>query len=158
VKNISLTIFLLFICAALQAQTADLIQTLLQTQAVSYAQAAGFVLEAADLSGFDKTSGQDALRFAVEKKWLPANTNAQDAISLEKLSLLIMKAFGLKGGPMYTWFGSAHYSYREMVFKDLIQGRNDPTMKVSGEKMIYIVNRLLYMIEDNPWEFGGTSK
>jgi hypothetical protein len=157
-KNISITIFLLFLCAALNAQTADEMQMLLQTPAVSYSQAARFVLEAADVSDYyDKTNGQDAMRLAVEKKWLPAKADAQSAITLEKLSHLIMKAFGLKGGPMYTLFNSAHYSYREMVFQDIIQGRSDPYMKVTGEKMIFIVNRLLYRMEDNPWEFPAPS-
>ena len=149
------SVVIFFLCAALyaplHAQTADEIQTLLQTQAVTYAQAARFVLEAADVNGaYDKTSGQDAVRFAVENKWLTQKAQAQDAITLENLSLLIMKAFGLKGGPMYTWFGGAHYSYREMVFKDLIQGRSDPQMKVSGAQMMLIVNRLLSRVEETP--------
>jgi len=111
------------------------------------------VLEAADVNGpYDRTSGQDAARFAVVNKWLPKKTDAGDAVSLENLSLLIMKAFNLKGGPMYTWFSNAHYSYREMVFKDLIQGRTDPRMKVSGYTMLLIVNRLLYRVEDS-WGF-----
>jgi hypothetical protein len=161
-KNINLTFFLLLTCAAINAQTTDEIQTLLKTPAVSYEQAARFVLEAADITvSYDKTSEQgaaqeaahNAMRFAVEKKWLPAKADAQDAITMERLSLLIMKAFGLKGGLMYTLFKGAHYSYREMVFQDLIQGESDPHMKVSGEEMIFIVNNLLYRIEDNPWEF-----
>jgi hypothetical protein len=145
-------LLILFLPAALNAQTADRIQTLLQTPAVSYAQAARFVLEAADVTGFNQASEEDAMLFAVEKKWLSARADAQDAISLEALSLLIMKAFGLKGGPMYTLFGGAHYSYRELVYKDIIQGRSDPRMKVPGEKMLLIVNRLLYIMEENPWE------
>jgi len=159
-KNIALTLLFLFLCAALHAplyaETADEIQTLLQTPVVSYAQAARFVLEAADvIDSYDKLSGQVAVRFAAEKNWLPKTADAQDAISLEDLSLLIMGAFGLKGGPMYTLFNNAHYSYREMVFKDLIQGRTDPAMKVSGYTMLLIVNRLLYRIEDNPWEMSA---
>jgi len=157
-KSITLTFFLLFLCAVshapLYAQTADFIQTLLQTQVVNYGQAARFVLEAAEVRvSYDKTNGQAATRFAVEKKWLPPKAIEHDAISLENLSLLIMGAFGLKGGPMYTLFHSAHYSYREMVFKDLIQGRTDPQMNVSGYTMLLIVNRLLYRIEDKPWDF-----
>jgi len=156
--KISLTIFLLSLCAVINAQTTDEIQTLLQTPAVSYGQAARFVLEAADVKGsYDKTNEQDAaqnaMRFAVEKKWLPQKAKAQDAISLERLSLLIMKAFNLKGGPMYTLFSGAHYSYREMVFQDLIQWESDPQMKVSGEEMFLIVNCILFRIETNPWEF-----
>jgi len=159
-RNISLTFLLLFTCAVLHAQTLDEIQTLLQSPTVSYAQAARFVLEAADVKvPYDNTGEQDAaqnaMRYAIEKKWLPQKADAQDAISLERLSLLIMRAFGLKGGPMYSIFHSAHYSYREMVFQDLIQGQSDPHTKVSGEEMIFIVNCLLYRIEDNPWEFTG---
>jgi outer membrane protein OmpA-like peptidoglycan-associated protein len=153
-KHIKLTLLILFLPAALHAQSADRIQTLLQTAAVSYAQAASFVLEAAGIAGsHNETSEQDSLSFAVAKKWLPKNTDAHKPISLRRLSLLIMKAFNLKGGPMYTLFNSAHYSYREMVFQDIIQGRSDPHMKVSGEKMLSIVNRLLFQIEKNPWEF-----
>jgi hypothetical protein len=158
-KNICITFFLLIICASLHAQTADFIQTLLQTQAVSYEQAARFVLEAADLSAsYDKTNGQDAMRFAVAKKWLPKNVKSQDAISLERLSLLILRAFCLKGGPMYSIFHNAHYSYREMVFQDIIQGRSDPQMNVSGEKMLFIVSRVLFLIEDNPWELSAQTE
>jgi hypothetical protein len=157
-KNIILTIFFLLLCAALNAQTADEIQTLMQTPAVSYAQAARFVLEAAEVTGsYDKKSGQDAVRFAIEKNWLPQKAGAQDVISLEELSLLIMRAFNLTGGPMYNLFHNAHYSYREMVFKNLIQGRTDPQMKVSGYTMILIVNRLLFLIEKDPWKLPEQS-
>jgi hypothetical protein len=161
---------LLLFPAVINAQSAqsgaDELQTLLQTAAVSYAQAASFVLEAADVTGFNKAGGQDAahsaaqsaMRFAVEKKWLSAKADPQDAITLEALSLLIMKAFGLKGGPMYTLFGGAHYSYRELVFKNVIQGRTDPRMKVSGEKMLFIVGRLLYLTEENPWDLAGAEE
>jgi hypothetical protein len=161
-KKIKLTILLALLCAALHAQNArdtqsaaDRTQALLQTSAVSYAQAARFVLEAAGAAEFDKTSEDGAARYAMEKKWLPAKADAGGAISLEALSLLIMKAFALKGGPMYSLFGGAHFSYREMVFKDYIQGRSDPRMKVSGEQMLFIVSRLLYLTEENPWDAAG---
>jgi hypothetical protein len=155
-QQIKLTFLLLFFPSMINAQSAEKIQTLLQTAAVSYAQAADFILEAADITGFNKADEQDAaqsaMSFAVEKKWMSAKANPQDAISLERLSLLIMKAFGLKGGPMYTLFGGAHHSYRELVYKDVIQGRSDPSMKVTGEKMLSIVSRLLYLTEENPWD------
>jgi len=115
------------------------------------------VLEAAGRvtgSSYGDTSAQDTLRFAIGKNWLP-QADAQDAISLDRLSLLIMRAFALRGGPMYSLFHNAHYSYREMVYKDLIQGRSDPSMTVSGYTMLLIVNRLLYYIEDNPWDMSG---
>ncbi|MDR0303130.1 MAG: OmpA family protein [Treponema sp.] len=152
-KKKVLTVFLLFIYAVLNAQTAQEIQTLLQTPVVSYQQAARFVLAASDvIDDNDEAARQGAMSFAVASKWLPENAGADDPISLERLSHLIMKAFGVKGGPMYSLFNSAHYSYREMVFKDIIQGRSDPQMKVSGYTMMFIVNRMLFYIEKNPWK------
>jgi len=156
-KKIIISFFLLLISAAINAQTADEIQTLLETPAVSYEQAARFVLEAADViisygKSSDLDAAQNAMSYAVERNWLPKKAAAQDAISLESLSLLIMRAFRLKGGPMYTWSKSAHYSYREMVYKDFIRGRTDPQMKVSGETMLSIVSRVMFFIEENPWE------
>jgi hypothetical protein len=149
-KNTVLTIFLLFMCVALNAQTADDIQTLLQTPAVSYDQAARFVLTATErIDSYDSGS---ALPFAVAKNWLPRKAGADDPISLERLSHLIMKAFALRGGPMYTISNSPHYSYRELVFKDIIQGRSDPSMKVSGYTMLFLVNRVLYLTDENPWK------
>ncbi|MDR2701323.1 MAG: hypothetical protein LBB72_02700 [Spirochaetaceae bacterium] len=59
---------------------------------------------------------------------------------------------------MYRLFGSAHYSYRELVYRDIIQGRSDPHMKVSGEKMLFIVNRLLCSMEENPWELPNAEE
>jgi hypothetical protein len=62
-----------------------------------------------------------------------------------------MQAFNIKGGPMYTITKTSHYAYREMVFQDIIQGRVDPGMKVSGEQLLFLVNRVLYRMDDNPW-------
>jgi len=58
---------------------------------------------------------------------------------------------------MYSLFHNAHYSYREMVFRDLIQGRTDPRMKVSGYTMMLVVGRLLYRIEALPWEMPAAA-
>jgi hypothetical protein len=38
-----------------------------------------------------------------------------------------------------------------MVYQNIIQGRADPMMKVSGELLIFLVNRVLFRIDDNPW-------
>jgi hypothetical protein len=139
------------------AQTAGFIQTHLQTKVVNYGQAVRFVLEAADVNGsYNKSNEQDPARFAVEKKWLPEKALPQDPITLEKLSRLIIKAFGLKGGIMYSLFNSAHYSYCELVYRDIIQGRSDPQMKVTGGKMFFIISRLLYLADENPWTFVTT--
>ena len=123
----------------LPALTAVEMEELLNTQAISYEQAAVFVLKAADVSNDSALS----FRFAADRKWLPRNANPGGKAMLDGVSLLLMESFGIKGGLFYSLFKNPHYAYREMVYQDIIQGRVDPEMAVSGEYLLFLVNRIL---------------
>jgi outer membrane protein OmpA-like peptidoglycan-associated protein len=105
---------------------------------VSCEDAAWFVLQAAgtpaDVSPF---------AFAQAKKWLPGEAIAGDPIKLGQVSLLIMRAFNIKGGFMYSLFHSPHHACRELVYRKLIQGPSDPSLLVSGEQFLHILSRVL---------------
>jgi hypothetical protein len=130
--------FCLFLAVplALFAQTADRIDGLLETKAVNYGQAAQLILEAADISPADFNA-------AMEKRWLPKKADADADARLDGVSLLIMRAFDIKGGAMYSLFKNPHYAYRELVYKEVIQGRSDPEMAVSGNDLLFLVSRML---------------
>jgi len=131
------------------AQTAAEIEKLLETEAVSYEQAAWLVLEAADLSGsFEGSAPDGAFKFAAQQGWLPKNAAPRDKASLEGISLLVMRSFGIKGGLFYSLMKNPHYAYREMVYQDIIQGRSDPRMTVSGDLLLFIINRVLSHAEE----------
>jgi len=125
----------------LYAQTAAELEELLQIQTISYAQAARFVLEAADTAS-PKDSGA-AFAFAVERAWLPKKASAEKPITLAELSFLIMKAFGLKGGMMYSIIPCPRYAYRSMVSRSFIQGASDPGMTVNGNNFLLILGNVL---------------
>ena len=127
--------------APLYAQTAAEVEQLLQIKAVNYGQAARFVLEAADAVKI-KDPGQ-AYAFAAEHSWLPQKAAADDTARLDGLSLLLMQAFAVKGGMWYSLTKNSHYAYRELVYQDIIQGQTDPKMTVSGEQLLFLINRLL---------------
>jgi len=63
-----------------------------------------------------------------------------------------MKAFNYKGGLMYMLTASPHSAYREMVYLNVIQGRSDPSMNVSGEVLLFLTNRILAHIETESQE------
>jgi hypothetical protein len=127
------------------AQTAAELETLLDTDAVNYGQAARFVLRAADISD---SSPESAFAYAMEQKWLPAGA-AQDAgAKLDGVSLLFMEAFNIKGGAFYRMAKSPHYAYRELVYHDIIQGRADPGMAVSGALLLFMTSRVLSQREN----------
>jgi hypothetical protein len=142
---------LIFICifstSHLPAQsTANKIETLLSTDAVTYAAAAQFLLEASETM---KTSKPDeAFKYAVDQKWLPKTAAAGDPARLDAISLLLMRSFNIKGGLFYSFAKNPHYAYRELVHKKIIQGRMDPAMKLSGERLLLITGRILAMQEE----------
>jgi len=128
--------------AFLSAQTAaDEIETLLNTSAVTYAQAARFVLEASDTLAVADSG--EAFRYAVEQKWLPKKVSANDAARLDGVALLLMRSFNIKGGLLYSISKSPHFAYRELAYQDTIQGRADPGMKVTGERLLFLTGRIL---------------
>ena len=143
-------LLLCFFCmslAVLSAQsTAEEIEKLLETRAVTYGQAARFVLEAADITVL--TDNSEAFRYAAGRKWLPANASADQAARLDGVSLLVMGSFGIKGGIMFSITKRPHYAYRELVYKKLIQGKADPAMNVSGERLLFITGRVLSRVDE----------
>jgi len=140
-----------FLCAGpffLAAQsTAAEIETLLASDALTYAQASRFVLEAAEVAAFPDPT--EAFRFAMEKKWLPKKAAPDAAARLDGISLLFMQSFGLRGGILYTLTKAPHYAYREMEYRNFIQGRISPALKVSGENLLFMTSRVLAYSEEN---------
>jgi hypothetical protein len=130
----------LFSLASLSAQTAAELERILALPALTYGDAARFVLGAAGLAAADD-SAEAAYRFAADNNWL--SKEAADPLNLGDLSLLIMKAFGMKGGLMYAIFPGPRYAYRELVYRKIIAGRSFSTMPVSGRRFFQILSRAL---------------
>jgi hypothetical protein len=140
-------IFCFYALGVLSAQTAAEIETLLKTPAVTYAQAARFVLrasEAASISG-----SREAFNYAAERNWLPKNTSPDSEARLDGVSLLFMRSFNLKGGLFYSLFKNPHYAYRELAARKAFKGKSDPFMAVSGEQLLFITGRFLSVAEED---------
>jgi len=121
--------------------TAAEIETLLSAKTVTYAQAARFVLEAANVLATDNS--EEAFNYAVQQNWLPKRLYSEDPARLNNISLLLMRSFNARGGIMYSLTKSPRYAYRELAYLNVIQSRSDPSMFVSGEQLLYYVNRIL---------------
>jgi hypothetical protein len=156
-------IFTLFILSAALlpapcavAQTAAELERVLALPAVSYGDAAWIVLNAAGAIP-PESSRDDAWRYAADNNWLPKQAAAERPATLEGLSLLMMKAFNIRGGFMYGLFPSPRYGYRELVYRKLIQGRAYSAMTVSGERLLRIVSRILDYSGDMVPPDGGSA-
>ena len=131
------------------SQTADRIEWLLGQQRVSYQDAALLALQAAGHAGPEASAGE-AFGFAMERGWLPKGAEADGEARLDGLCLLVMMAFDLKGGgAFFSLFRNPHYAYRAMAYLGIVSGRADPQMPVSGDLLLYTVNRAMSQIADN---------
>jgi len=121
----------------LSAQTALELEAVMETPAVTCAQAARFVLASAG------GAASDDFEQAMANGWLPKGTVSDESITLGKLSFLMMKAFDIKGGMMYFFLPGPRYAFRIMVSRSFIQGAADPAMTVSGEWFLRILGNVL---------------
>jgi len=134
-------VLLLAIPFAAFSQNAQEIDHLLSLNEVNYGQAAWLLLNTADVPGITEPS--QAFDYVRERNWLPANAGRDDNARLDNVSLLIMKVWQLNGGIMYWLTQSPRYAYRELIYLDIIQGRVNPHMIVSGQMLLFLANRLL---------------
>jgi outer membrane protein OmpA-like peptidoglycan-associated protein len=134
--------FLCIFCTGLSAQSVAVeIENLLAMDAVTYAQASRFVLDASEK--MVTYNPQEAFRYAAERGWLPSKVSADQTARLDDISLLILNAFDINGGLFFSIVNNSHYAYRELVYLNHIQGRADPAMVVSGERLLFIISRVL---------------
>jgi hypothetical protein len=136
-------VFLLALTAVF-AQTGDEVERLLALDAVTYGQAAWFLLRAADIPARDPAQ---AFAGAKERKWIGINVKADEEARLDAVALLLMRSFNIDGGALFKITKAPHYAYRELVYKNVIQGRTDPSMKVSGSEFLFIIGRALNLVE-----------
>jgi hypothetical protein len=126
----------------LYGQTAADMDELLDAGEISWAQACRFVLPAAGVLE-ENAPAPAAFAAARDNGWLP-KTAAQDGpVNLGGLSFLIMQAFSIEGSVLYTLFPGPRYAYRQLDYLGLIPGLRDPALKVSGERFLQILGRVL---------------
>ena len=116
--------------------------SLLGTKEVTSSVAAYFVLGAAGLiEAGEERAIKSAYDTAFAKGWLKAG--AENAVTRQETAFLIMNAFSLKGGIMYSIFRNPRYAYREALYRGFIQSGSYSNMTVSGEEMLRIIDRVL---------------
>ncbi len=141
-KKVIMTVAIAILAFTAYAQTGQELDRLLATEAVGAAMAARFILPAAGLAA-ETVSAQDAFTLASERGWLPDQAGMERQLTMAQLSFMIMQAFGLKGGLMYSIAPGPRYAYRELVYLRIIQGSSDPSRTVSGERFLRILGRIL---------------
>jgi hypothetical protein len=124
------------------AQTAAELDRLLAVPAVDYADAAWLNLSAAAVIPPDM-SPAGAYQTAADKHWLPFGAEAGKPATRAGLAFLIMQAFDIKGGLLYSLHPGPRYGYRELVYRRIITGPGYPSLPVSGDYLLRLLSRTL---------------
>jgi outer membrane protein OmpA-like peptidoglycan-associated protein len=120
---------------------------LLETPAISFAQASRFVLAAAEYPVGENPAAGTAYALALEKGWLPGRAAPDAPVKLGELCFLIMNALNIKGSFLYALFPGPRYAFRELDYRRAIPGRRDPALRVSGEELL----RILELVSAAEW-------
>lgn len=140
-RTLLVSFFFLMLGVYAYSQSNDFLDGLLETDNINYGQAAYLVLVASDNLGEDADVNR-AFELLGSFGWTAETINLESNIRLKDYSYLLMRAFGLQGGLMYTIFPSPRYAYRQLVSSLVIQGRSDPGNFVSGEMAIRMLGRI----------------
>jgi hypothetical protein len=143
-KQVMLILSLLLgltVCAA-SAQSNEFMDGLLASKAVSLGQASYLVLVAAERLG-EEADQAKAFAELQGLGWAPKAVAAEEPVSYSSYAYILMRAFELKGGIMYSAFPSPRYAYRELASRRMIQGRSDPQGKVDGPAALRMLNSVL---------------
>jgi hypothetical protein len=115
---------------------------LLNSGEITWAQACRFVLPAAGALE-ENTPSETAFTEAREKGWLPKGAAADNPVNLGGLSFLIVESFAIKNSVLYALFPGSRYAYRQLDYLGFLPGLRDPALKVSGERLLLILGRVL---------------
>jgi hypothetical protein len=127
------------------AQTAAKLDAVLDTERVSYAQAAGIILPAA--GRLDPEAGETRA-FSAAGAWLPRRAERDGPITMGELSHLVMRSFNLTGGFMYALFPGPRYAYRALAWRRLLPPNADPARFLTGEELLHITGLVLTLAGD----------
>ncbi|GAB1484637.1 hypothetical protein MASR2M78_34550 [Treponema sp.] len=135
--------FMIFCLVGLyiSAQSNEFVDTLLSETAVDYGQISYLVLVASDNLSEDSDPAR-AFELLENLGWASKTAKLESLVDISEYAFILMRAFGMKGGVMYSLFPSPRYAYREFVARQIIQGRSDPDMKVDGVAAVRMLGRV----------------
>ena len=139
-----LAVLFILLCFPLHSQSDLIIDHLLEEKNAGFGNAVYIVLTAVEEIPTD-TSLQNAVLHLADKNWKLKQRDIDEPIRVGEFSLIVLKAFSIKGGIFFRIFPTPRYAAREFVYLDLIPYDRNPYGYISGEEVLYIVGKMLDM-------------
>lgn len=122
-------------------QSNEFVDSLLDSKAITFGQVSYLVLVSSDNIGEDADVGR-AFELLQNMGWAPGRAKVDTIVRLDEYALILSRAFGIKGSLMESLFPSPHYAYHSLTSLQVIQGKSDPAMDVSGVQAIQMLGRV----------------
>ena len=124
------------------SQSNEILDSLIAQDRATLGPAAYLALTAAGLVDVD-ASVEDAVSDLRSRPWGFAEATAEDPVTLGSLGYLVMRAFELKGGVLYSIFGGRRYAARELVYRGWVPGSSAAGRPLSGREVTHVVGKVL---------------
>ncbi len=132
----------LFSVLGLSAQDATFFTTVFETETLTWEQAA-FLVMAGSGRVTDTTTSVQAWESLSKTQWYTNIPDRLSPITVGQFSLLLSKAFNVKGGLFFTLFSGERYAYRELVYKRVVPGSADPYALIKGTDAMKMLEKAI---------------
>jgi len=123
-------------------QSNEIIDQLLDQEQATLGNAAYLVFLAAGVGEEDWSPAQSITELQ-SGNWGFDQVNIDTPVDLGSLSFLLMQAFDLKGGIMYSLLPGRRYAAREYAYLGFVPGSASPNRILSGQEVTNILGRTL---------------
>jgi len=146
-RTVKRTVLMTVVLAALAAaaawgQSNDVLDSLLAEKRATLGRAAYLVLTAAGGVEENQTVEQ-AFAALKAKPWGFSAASPQDPLTLGSYASMVMRAFGMRGGLLYSLFPGKRYAAREFAYRGFVQGNTSPGRALSGRDATHVLGQVL---------------
>jgi len=141
-RYLLLFVLLLPVSTAVWAQSETVMDSLLAEKSATFGETVYLVMSAVNAVP-DTASVDDAVAALQGQDWHVTVQAADSPITLGQYSFLIMRAFKLRGGILYSLFPGPRYAARELAFRKLISGDASPYRTLSGAEAVQILGNVM---------------
>ncbi len=139
-------VILMVLCCAVYAQNATIVSEMIESPAVTVHQVA-YLLSVYTGVADESASVEEALAASIESGLCRKSAKGDSPVDYTTLAGICMRAFGFRGGLMYTITHADHYALRELQSMGLLASTVVPQAKVDGFSALLLINDCLAAAE-----------
>jgi hypothetical protein len=128
--------------AGLCAQANELVDEFVEQKPALFGHSAYLILTAGGKIPETATI-EEAATYALDQRWGLPKLKIDSPVSIDQVSLLIMRSLDMKGGLFYSLFPGPRYALRELTFLRVAAKPNWPDKPVAGDEVMRMLTKAM---------------